>query len=193
MIEIERRQELDTLSASIEAPYNRIAYCANRIGDIRKYGVHGGKIIDAASKLLGWARALTRTRMMMIEERGLWGAAAFLESVYGHDELFRVSSLDRRLLGWVYVARLRDDRDVLKVGFSRNPEARIEKLSQEYGVRLELVSTTPGTMLDEFADHCSRGPSGILGEWFFAPGIKGRTIPDFLLSRAWPTRIGSAA
>ena len=73
------------------------------------------------------------------------------------------------MTGFIYV--ITNGRDQFKVGYSKNPAARLGALQTANSDRLALVGTMPGTLADEWALHQHMAAHRLAGEWFVANQI----------------------
>ena len=89
----------------------------------------------------------------------------------------RMRPVDGRYVGHVYTAQADGYPEVVKVGFSTQPEKRVKALSRLHGVKIGLVSYTPGTILHEWALHQLLRHS-VAPEWYRA-----HAVPAWLLGR----------
>lgn len=80
--------------------------------------------------------------------------------------------VDDRYVGFVYTAYAKSDRQVVKVGFSLNPEKRMKALSRECGEEVVLLSATPATILHEWALH-QLIRFQVKSEWYRAEHVPG--------------------
>lgn len=89
----------------------------------------------------------------------------------------RMRPVDDRYVGFVYAAQAAGYPEVIKVGFSTQPEKRMKALSRRYGVKINLISCVPGTILHEWALHRLL-PYSVASEWYRA-----RAVPVWLLGK----------
>lgn len=68
---------------------------------------------------------------------------------------------------WLYAILRADTREV-KIGFSRNVEARLKMLQAAHGAPLELLGKAKGTCVDEQYVHTRFAKERKMGEWFNA-------------------------
>lgn len=73
--------------------------------------------------------------------------------------------------GFIYAIQAEHVR-LIKIGYSKNPHARLLDLQTGSAVRLALLAFWAGTMEDESALHARFNSHRSHGEWFFpAPGL----------------------
>jgi hypothetical protein len=85
---------------------------------------------------------------------------------------------DQRVVGSIYLAAAEADPDLIKVGFSTNPQKRAKSLSREAGSHCSLIATFRATMLDEWAIHCALIRKAVFTEWY-----RRADLPPDLVSR----------
>lgn len=83
--------------------------------------------------------------------------------------------------GFVYFAKTGDGR--IKIGFSANPEARIDAVSHRVGIPLRYIGAFRGHMLHEHVTHVTARPSLLGGEWYDAGLLLKQPEFDFLRQR----------
>jgi hypothetical protein len=94
---------------------------------------------------------------------------------------------DERYVGWVYTAEVVGRPDVIKVGFSRNPQGRGKRLAYEEGRPVRILTARAGTMMHEWALH-RLIPYAIKPEWYHR-----EHIPHGLFIEKPGARHGAAA
>lgn len=77
-----------------------------------------------------------------------------------------VGRLSENSVGFVYWAKSSAFPGAVKIGFSRDTEARSRALSSRYGAPVVMHAVVPGTMLAEMAEHCKSRSRWVEGEWF---------------------------
>lgn len=97
---------------------------------------------------LGWSHI----RQSLVDKR--YSSAFEAAKLWRH----HMSPYDHRYVGFVYIAKATKYPDLVKIGFSRNPEKRMKSLSRQNGFEMTLVSSRAGTMLHEWALHMTLYP-----------------------------------
>ncbi len=148
------------LLADIEAPDARASYVLGRLEHCR--GISRGAMTRAFT-LAGRALGLP------LEEARYWLQIA---QVAGPSALIpRVRAINARDAGYVYIAQDVTRSDIVKIGFTRDPEARRKRLNALCRADIRILSATPGIMLDEHAQHCRFHSARMFGEWFQASAV----------------------
>jgi hypothetical protein len=81
----------------------------------------------------------------------------------------------------VYFIRRQVGRGAVKIGYARNPAARLAELQTGSDARLEIIATLPGGQVVERALHVRFAHLRLRGEWFRYSGDLAafiRSIPD---------------
>lgn len=67
--------------------------------------------------------------------------------------------------GWVYC--IRDDASgAVKIGFSKNPERRVQQIQTSFPFKLRLIAAIPAVEAFEQFLHWSHASRRLTGEWF---------------------------
>lgn len=65
---------------------------------------------------------------------------------------------------WIYL--IASPADLIKVGISRNPDARLASIQSGHHDNLRLLATVAGLAEDEGSLHCKLASYRVRGEWF---------------------------
>lgn len=161
----------------------------------RAHGLLGevAKLVRAANMLCAEAYEGRRSFMLACRILGLpWSHIEKAVSdvrLHGLDVASRawatyLGPTDQRIVGKVYVAATASRPDIIKIGFSKNPEKRAKSLSRQHGVAIDVIHDEGGTMLHEWAIHQLLFRSSVAPEWYSAS-----KVPAWL----FPVEFGGAA
>lgn len=152
--------DVQALFAEIEPPECRAVYVLDRLRQCRGISSHAmNRGFELAGRALG----------LGFDEGRHWLRHAL---VSGPAVLIpHTRKLSPRDVGYVYVAKDVARSDIVKIGFTRNPEDRRKRLSALCRADIQFLSTSPGIMLDEHVEHCRLHRARVFGEWFRAEAV----------------------
>ena len=130
---------------------------------LQDIGMHGaGKVEHDRAKRL--QHAIIEYRLLRIDA---WMRGERVPPLPPLDRMFTSDPFDKKN-GQIYFIR---NGDLVKIGFSINPKARLRDLQTSNGNTLELLHVTSGTRSDEASLHRRFKAHRRIGEWFDAKPV----------------------
>lgn len=129
-----------------------------------------------------------RSLWHQIKTYSKYGGVKALRNRCADYKYWEVPNVKHVNIGFVYIAKASNFPDVIKIGFSKNPEQRIKKLGYSTKIKIELVHCVVGTKLDEALAHESLSKYSLANEWFDLSGRIQAAIPlvyTFTPDRMW--------
>lgn len=165
---------------SIASPVARLGYVVDRVAPFLGYPSYFyGPMSRNAGELLGRPTRRARKLVEMVRARG--GAKPYLDFVSKFAP-FTPPTLAADAVRYVYVASVVSEPHIIKIGFSADLTRRMKQLKAETGREHVVISSWPGTGLDEAFAHLVNESRHISREWFFATDAKCREYPTWLPS-----------
>ncbi|AZO77512.1 MULTISPECIES: GIY-YIG nuclease family protein [unclassified Bosea (in: a-proteobacteria)] len=134
------------------------------------------RAFTAAGRMLGCSTDGARHRAAIWRRRGSFDAAwAWRIDLCG--EPWPVCELPDGCVGFVYLLEVECYPGLFKVGFSRSPEDRADRLSRDFASPLRLRAQWPATWVDEHLAHVALHRFAMANEWFDASGAYAGQLP----------------
>lgn len=136
-------------------------------------------------RILGIYKGSSEYRLQQIRRMGIDAAFEWAETrnTYGGRPFFYVGPMQAWNVGHLYFASVEKFPHVVKIGFSRRPRERLDDIERKHKIKLRVHPNDllVGTLADEHWWHKNWSKNRISGEWFFAPQMTERSLPDFLV------------
>jgi len=173
--------EFELFERKIEPMDARLEHCFSEIGGIHQCSYRSTAAYRVAGTIMGFSTAYFRH--VVIKSMQLGGLDGYLSwrAGFGAGRL-RAFPLPRNSVGYVYEAAVDGFPNVVKIGFSGNPDRRMKKLKSITGLVHRVESVSVGFRVSEHGEHFRQRHRRISREYFLRSEAGDTAVPEFLLT-----------